>query len=850
MSRVVTGFPLWLVGVLMCLLAYPVQAANERATIRAFEALLSLPQTQPEEGVWGHEAPPGFEGTDESALIEWLKTQKKAGADFNEVRHFGTMLHHAIRGQLEETALWLINNGADPLRTVEDGVHPDALALAVKYRLWSLVEKLLKLSSVRAPERAKQHLLAWHAAVGDDDQGATALLLEYRMPFPAGELSEELLYLALERQWHDVALKLTKGGVTRSRRPQYLYFSPVFGNDDWTPQVFENLDKRLDEPVFAYALVQARSVAQVDQIWQLRMRKSFENNTFTVALLQRIFRMPEQVAVQRRMLERIPIAASLKALEDEELLRQWVLWAMKLSDKDGEWALDAIGDVLRKRSAVVLLSITKNASWFNNHQPDLRMAEGWRRLLRRMPSPLPVAVNGKLWMFVPHQERATLLKLGYHPGEEELSFWLERAASDEIRSTWHLLKVALPELIDSIHEPLLAPFKAGSLRCDNLGLRTITSKSRLLLDAGAKPRKPVLLDAACVREDAKEVLSELEAMGAIAPPVNVSNKRFVHAPLQCHFKPDEIWREVLLTQQKIGDTAVTGVQLVDIPGEDECGLFAWGGNPGGRQFIDDEGFTGTSRLTPCADGSYASELWRKVSGKVQRTQLHEGVKVEGTLPIRDTANNQIWLVGGDIPLGGCGATPMAVLTWGNDSEAGVFLKFLLRSSPSMQALITQCSGKDIWACLDPDPTGGEPVITTVLDAFVDRHWANERQAYLMAVQELDYEALSAMRKRGIPTHWTRQAIEAVTQGSMKLDEKRKRIAWLFRDERLREVMDYQVSNNLIPWLPREDWGPVIKALAGNDWLLKVLDEEAQRHKRYDVACRFATVRKRLCSRPD
>jgi hypothetical protein len=51
---------------------FPVWANNEIATNNTFEALLSLPQTQPEEGNWKHVAPEGFDSEDEAELIRWL----------------------------------------------------------------------------------------------------------------------------------------------------------------------------------------------------------------------------------------------------------------------------------------------------------------------------------------------------------------------------------------------------------------------------------------------------------------------------------------------------------------------------------------------------------------------------------------------------------------------------------------------------------------------------------------------------------------------------------------------------------------------------------------------------------
>src|SRR5262245_30023544 len=91
-------------AMLLALVTCQSGAANDLATNRAFDALLSLPAAQPEEGDWGREAPPGFDREDssEEQLIRWLRRQKRDGADFNATRHQGSLLHHAVRSGLEE----------------------------------------------------------------------------------------------------------------------------------------------------------------------------------------------------------------------------------------------------------------------------------------------------------------------------------------------------------------------------------------------------------------------------------------------------------------------------------------------------------------------------------------------------------------------------------------------------------------------------------------------------------------------------------------------------------------------------------------------------------------------------
>ncbi|GHU25611.1 hypothetical protein AGMMS50256_00460 [Betaproteobacteria bacterium] len=129
-------------------------AASGKATDEAFAALLSMPGAEPEEGRWIFPVPEDFkpesaqesesepesesesesgqvsEAASEAELIAYLAKKKKAGADFNAYRHYGTLLHHAIRAGFTATAVWLLENGADPNKSR----YENALALSLRYQ--------------------------------------------------------------------------------------------------------------------------------------------------------------------------------------------------------------------------------------------------------------------------------------------------------------------------------------------------------------------------------------------------------------------------------------------------------------------------------------------------------------------------------------------------------------------------------------------------------------------------------------------------------------------------------------------------------------------------------------------
>jgi hypothetical protein len=111
-------------------MAASANAESPDATDEAFGALLAMPGAQPKEGGW---VIPQKAAEDENALIAQLQRLKKDGANFNAMRHRGTLLAHAIRAGKDRAAIWLLRNGADPKNVLFDG-RADAYTLARKFQ--------------------------------------------------------------------------------------------------------------------------------------------------------------------------------------------------------------------------------------------------------------------------------------------------------------------------------------------------------------------------------------------------------------------------------------------------------------------------------------------------------------------------------------------------------------------------------------------------------------------------------------------------------------------------------------------------------------------------------------------
>jgi uncharacterized protein YecT (DUF1311 family) len=137
---------------------------DEWITDKAFAVLLSMPGAEPQSGQWIFKLPKEFVDSglslNEKDLILWLQIQMDKGANFNSYRHAGTLLHHAIRSGLEDTAIWLIKNRADPNLKLKDYPYQNALDLSksrnrmkVVAFLEEHVSKLNKISTRIEPTR-------------------------------------------------------------------------------------------------------------------------------------------------------------------------------------------------------------------------------------------------------------------------------------------------------------------------------------------------------------------------------------------------------------------------------------------------------------------------------------------------------------------------------------------------------------------------------------------------------------------------------------------------------------------------------------------------------------------------
>ncbi|MDP3588915.1 MAG: hypothetical protein Q8R54_00020, partial [Methylobacter sp.] len=131
--------------------------------------------------------------------------------------------------------------------------------------------------------------------------------------------------------------------------------------------------------------------------------------------------------------------------------------------------------------------------------------------------------------------------------------------------------------------------------------------------------------------------------------------------------------------------------------------------------------------------------------------------------------------------------------------------------------------------------------------LINNYKAQEHEAYLAAILELNKRKLEALQAHGIPPQWTADAMQAVNKSALPLADKRQRTAWIFRDhEQLAAALRSDIVEDFVDWLPREDWRPVLKAVYGNAYLLRNLAEKARAKGLDDLACDFDHAMSLMC----
>ena len=733
----------------LALLAAASSASAETASVSdptddAFGILLAMPGVQPKEGGWivSQEA-----AKDEADLIEQLKGLKKDGANFNAMRHGGTLLAHAIRAGKDRTALWLLRNGAGTKKVVsKDDENADDLAR--KYQRAAVVKVLEGQYGLKpTPPATPAHKPA----------SATA---PASAPGPTTRVEQT------------VALMQRLDGLMR------------YGD--------------------------AKACAAAAQEWQ-RWSSALSQEEFA-SLFKDGYRFDSLVFLTRK------------------------------TEGGLQEALDRLPDDLVRRHAQVIADALADASFATyGEQPRIEYTNAvraWPALWRRLDRPLGYG-SGRaqgLAGSIPPELWPGLFASGYANHEADVTGCLLAAVDlPQLKALWPDFQRYFVDTRDEAAGLVLGGYRIGGERrpCFHGSSQSETAAKLAFLRAQGVT-SPVYGLRPASEDDPME--PALAAMVQAFTPATTPRPRLVPVAPACELAHDQRWLDALVDARPVGwGVAPTHVQLIDLPGRGDCGLIVSGDSYGDDPSVSDDFDEGPSREPPtprCADTPDDGEIWALDRDGIHRVEAAEPTRSSGyeLRLARDIETGKAYL----LDTGQTGALcnmfhglpdafewrsgakgPALVPSADGDLLHRVLRRQCLQSDSRSDV---ECPGIDLPD--EPDQDRRPPLArlregrTIALRELVDVLGAERRATYRAALAVHDHAQLQRLSASGIPAWWTAAEIQALAKADLPPDEKRRRIALLFAEPdqlaKALRVGGYEVASTLGPWLPRQDWGPILR----------------------------------------
>lgn len=850
--------------VLALLVTLPAQAdtlAHQLATQATLDALFSMSQVQPE-GSERVQPPKGFNGdtASEADLIQYLAAQKRQGADLNAYRHLGTPLHHAIRSGLHDTARWLLKNGANPLlRVREDGVQgsypgPDAWGVSVNVSAWKLLDELRRLPSYKALSADDQARALWPYAL--DTANKTAMLLSERVALPSfatlPQLADAVLLHSLCTGQPRLAQALlgqpdAPAQPAVVRQPGEPCVGVAVSNDADKPAVpppplteWKAIEERLQWPVLPLIAMRAQSPTQVAQWLASGLRKPWSEPVAATQFVWGAMRAAQPTALA--LLHAMPTATLQVAMRDPALMTAWLKLVADWPLADLRWALAQVdaGQLVAKLEPVMNdWAYAKAAGREAKDSKDRSVR--WALLTNRLVAPLP-ALSSKGFLYqVPIELWPRWFALGLVVDDAEWASWLAWSDPAPFEQAWPVIAKHQPAIAQRAVEWLVAPLSVGATQDPQTKRLSYGSdtfhydqsflrKAKYLLAQRAQtPRSRWLAGARAGTPLEPGVAFALAQNWVSMPPAGLL-AQVERAPLNCQARPGAALRrslasgELLATENESnyeGDV----VQLIALPGESTCGWLVAGNASGGRLFFNEESFSGgVQRFSPCPDGSASGVLWNEArSAWMPVTGMPEG----GLIPVRLRAGGVEVFASTEVEYGTCGGKSGGVYQPHLAPDGALQLEALGPGHPVFDALALQCDFRALSACLGLTDASGNSANALAEPSLTDKVWGKEKSAFLVAIDRLGRPALNQARTEGIFAGWLDEALQRTSVSpSLTLPDKRKRIAWVFAQRTPRPAFAQDTLDLLVPWLPTEDWGPVLSALRCNRYALDHVAEQA------------------------
>ena len=899
--------------------AAPSQAQNDGA----IDAVLSLPQGLPDDGMF-----PTGNGNiaDEPALIEELGNEVRAGAKLDAYRYGGTALHHALRANLQDTALWLLAHGVDPKLEVQDVEHGkpdgnDALQLAIVYRRWRVVDALLRRPAV-APHTPRDLAFRWtavfdiHADPATQDDAARELAR--RLAWPGAWQGGCLMDAAANRAILPMLAKAA--GVPVARCPDVLPTSNprdlavggaalpaalAFGGEasqptattgrfaKLAPAELARIDATLSQPLLPSLAALLETPADAQTWSTLPLRRPWQDTTFTRAVIQALLRTPTKPAVRDAALRSVPPAALNAALDDDATLRLWIerLWNQPLPQASA--MLAAIPDAtLAHHAEAAIAGLAGESPGLANLQPyanrSYKASEKlWIALLSRLPAPLPLRPDLPILRLAPDSAWPVLFARGYVPALAQLQTVRGESTVDQWRERWPMLQAAGgPQVATAVVADIVA---AWTKPCDASGCApqpVDPEKLQVMLAAGVHRPPVVTLSTSAAHHAGPATVRALlatrlvtlapgdeisAAVIASTPPDTAPRGRFELTPLACAPEPATGMVQAALHEQFLADphageapppqteaATPTWLQPVAEPGARSCAWLVTGGDVASRMSFDEDDFyQGRNHFSPCGEATLHGEVWRQVGGRVVAMPWDEGA-YGGALALQESGGTRRFVLALPFRGGTCDAgRPTTLYEWVGDASTRR-LVLLANDGPSRIAFDAQCHVDDPAACFglpsidDAAEKPETPESMLPQSTFVERYGAGLRQRWLDAFQAGDFAALRSPDLSAPLPEWRQAGLVALTASALPLDQKRQRIAWMFRDKAGMaasfgpSASQAPVLLGLVTWLPREDWRPMLVAIGQDETMLLSLRDAAAARGDARLACTFAKADGRDC----
>ncbi|MEK8033797.1 hypothetical protein AACH06_23485 [Ideonella sp. DXS29W] len=497
-------------------------------------------------------------------------------------------------------------------------------------------------------------------------------------------------------------------------------------------------------------------------------------------------------------------------------------------------------------------------------------ARSWPALWKRIDRPLHYERWPDLAARIPPAQWPALFASGYVP-RDAAATGCALAAVDlpGLRALWPDFRRLFADALDEAPGLVLAAYRVSRERSPcTYGSTPADTAAKLAFLRAQGATKPV--HGLIPETPTNQREPALAAMIAAFTPPAPTPPRLVAVAPTCQLELADAVLDALARTRLVGwGTPAQSVGIVEIPGRRNCGLIVSGETFPDRSLVVDSFAEGPFRDPPtpnCADSPDDVEIWLNEADGVKRLALDietRGLGMASLHAVRDVqTGKRYWVDAGmDGPL--CAQRNLLPRTYEWKISNG--LPQLVHSADDRELerlLRRQCAptvDDDNVHCPDlelPTPPEQLPVIdqlrqgaTVLLPALLESLGRERRAAYAAALAAHDHAKLRSLMARGIPPAWTAAEIASLARSELPLPEKRRRIALLFANaEQLQLALvetGFEAAKSLA-WLPRADWGPVLRLIRQSpgdwyEWAYPLREAVPE-----DVACEIDRAQGFLC----